>query len=51
MGEIQIVKRPLFKDDKVNIVARVIPEDIPLIDWCKEGQLFELQPIQDNERG
>lgn len=51
MGEIQVVKRPLFKDDKVNIVAHVIPEDIPLIDWCKEGQLFELRPIQDNERG
>ena len=51
MGEIQVVKRPLFNDEKVNIVACVIPEDIQLIDWCKEGQLFELQPIQDNERG
>lgn len=51
MGEIQLVKRPLFKDEKVNIVAHVIPEDLSLIDWCKAGQLFELQPIQNNERG
>lgn len=51
MGEIQLVKRPLFNDEKVNIVAHVVPEDLPLIDWCKAGQLFELQTIQENERG
>lgn len=51
MGEIQVVKQPLPKDEKVNVAAHVIPEDLPLIDWCQEGQLFELQPIQDNERG
>lgn len=51
MGEIQLVQHPLAKDEKVNVVAHVIPEDLALIDWCQEGQLFELQPIQDNERG
>lgn len=51
MGEIQVVKHPLPKDEKVTVVAHVIPEDLTLIDWCQEGQLFELQPIQDNERG
>lgn len=51
MGEIQVVQQHLFEDEKVNVVAHVIPEDLPLLNWCKEGQLFDLQPIQDNERG
>lgn len=43
MGEIQVVVRQLPTDEKVNVVAQVIPADTPLLDWCSAGQPFEIQ--------
>lgn len=41
MGELQLLKRTLPADGKVNVVAQVMPEDIALIDWIEPGQLYE----------
>lgn len=43
MGEIQVVVRQLSADEKVNVVAQIIPEDTSLLDWCTAGQQFEIQ--------
>ncbi|UUV98758.1 DUF871 domain-containing protein [Vagococcus luciliae] len=49
MGELQITKADLPKDDKVNVVAHVIKKDIPLIDHIKAGMSYELRKDDDNE--
>ncbi|MBH9966929.1 DUF871 domain-containing protein [[Bacillus] enclensis] len=41
-GELQIMKRDLPKDDKVNVIARVVDEDLPLIHQIKAGGKFQL---------
>ncbi|WP_175987823.1 DUF871 domain-containing protein [Bacillus sp. Marseille-Q1617] len=41
-GEMQIVKRELPNDDKVNVIAKVINEDLPLIQEIKAGGKFQL---------
>lgn len=46
MGEIQIMKRPLPADDKVNVVGRVIEKDRPLIQQIKAGQKFTLESVE-----
>lgn len=43
MGETQICLTDLPPDKKVNVVARIIPEDRSLLEWCKAGQPFEIQ--------
>lgn len=49
-GEIQIVLSELPEDKKVNVAAQVIPEDLPLLDFCRSGQLFEIvHDIQQKE--
>lgn len=47
MGEIQVVVHHLPADEKVNVVAQIIPEDTPLLDWCAAGQQFEIQLRKD----
>lgn len=41
-GEIQITRRNLPKDDKVNVIGRVIPEDIPLLNYIEGGSRFRV---------
>jgi uncharacterized protein len=41
-GELQIVKNELSKDDKVNVIGKVIPEHLPLIQEIKAGGKFQL---------
>ncbi|MDT2830126.1 MupG family TIM beta-alpha barrel fold protein [Vagococcus carniphilus] len=41
MGELQITKTNLTADSRVNVMGRVIDEDIPLIDWIKAGQKYQ----------
>ncbi|MCA1055667.1 MupG family TIM beta-alpha barrel fold protein [Rossellomorea aquimaris] len=41
-GELQIVKNDLPKDDKVNVIAEVATEDLPLIQEIKAGGKFKL---------
>lgn len=42
MGEIQIIKRALPADEKVNVVAAICPEDLPLLNLVTAGVAFEL---------
>lgn len=44
-GEIQIVKRPLPSDEKINVVGRVIQEDRPLIQRICGGQKFKIESV------
>lgn len=46
MGEIQIVKRLLPADDKVNVVGQVIKKDQDLIRHIKAGQKFSLESVE-----
>lgn len=47
MGEIQIIKRALPPDEKVNVAAEVCQEDLPLLNLITAGVAFEL--IEKNE--
>ncbi len=49
MGEIQVCKRPLPADPKVNLAAQVIPADLPLIQQIKAGMRFKLERDDSNE--
>ena len=49
MGEIQVVKRPLAADPKVNVVGQVIEKDRPLIQQIKAGQKFSLESVEKND--
>ncbi|MGL9727761.1 DUF871 domain-containing protein [Enterococcus sp. DIV0756] len=49
MGEIQIVKRTLPADEKVNVVGQVIEKDIDLIQHIKAGQKFSLESVEKND--
>ncbi len=42
-GEIQLTKRDLQADDKVNVIGRVIEEDRPLLEHLKANQLFSIK--------
>ncbi|KRF52065.1 hypothetical protein ASG97_09460 [Bacillus sp. Soil745] len=41
-GEVQICKRDLGADHRVNVIGRVIEEDIPLLSLLKPGQTIKL---------
>ena len=43
MGEIQVVKRDLPMDDRVNVVGRVCPSDRPLLQQIHAGQKFRIE--------
>ncbi len=51
MGEIQVTKRDLAKDKKVNVIAKVVQDDLDLIGLIKPGQTFHLQLEEENQNG
>lgn len=46
-GEIQIVKRSLPADKRVNVVGYIINDDIPLLNWIKGNQRFRIKWIEE----
>ena len=44
-GEIQITRRNLSADEKVNVVGRVIEQDIPLLHYIHGGENFQVKWI------
>lgn len=42
-GELEIVKRTLPADSRINVIAQIDPEEIFLIDYIKPGQKFRLR--------
>lgn len=44
-GELQITKRDLHADDKVNVVGKVIAEDLDLLPYIKGGMKFKIEWI------
>lgn len=47
MGEIQVIKRSLPADEKVNVVGQVIEKDQALIKHIKAGQKFSLESVEE----
>ncbi|WP_373836142.1 DUF871 domain-containing protein [Jeotgalibaca arthritidis] len=41
-GEVQITKRNLPEDDRVNVVGRIAEDELFLLDYCGPGQRFEI---------
>lgn len=41
-GEVQITLRDLPSDERVNVIGRVVNEDIPLLPYLKPGQIVKL---------
>lgn len=46
MGELQIIKNPQPMDTRTNVVARLVPEDLPLLDFLRPGQKFSFQFVK-----
>lgn len=46
MGELQICKRELPPDERVNVVAEVIETDLPLIQQIKAGTKFTIESVE-----
>lgn len=44
-GELQITKRDLLADDKVNVIGKVIEEDLALLAYIKGGVKFQIEWI------
>ncbi|MBA4538614.1 DUF871 domain-containing protein [Bacillus aquiflavi] len=42
-GELQITKRSLQADKKVNVIGQIVEEDIPLIPFIKGGKQFQIE--------
>lgn len=42
-GEIQITKRNLPADEKVNVIGRVIEKDLPLLNFIRGGKKFKIK--------
>ncbi len=42
MGELQITKKELPADSRVNVMGKVTDKDIPLIEWILAGQKYQL---------
>ncbi|NBJ68600.1 MULTISPECIES: MupG family TIM beta-alpha barrel fold protein [Clostridia] len=42
-GEIQITTRDLPKDKRVNVIGRIVPEDLMLLRWVEGGQKFTIR--------
>ncbi|QUW21238.1 DUF871 domain-containing protein [Sporosarcina sp. Marseille-Q4063] len=45
-GEIQITKRDLKADEKVNVIGQVITEDQPLLQYISGGMKFQIEFVQ-----
>lgn len=41
-GEMQITKRALPADDRVNVIGKVLQQDLPLLNYIKSGVKFQL---------
>ncbi|MFP7492391.1 MupG family TIM beta-alpha barrel fold protein [Terribacillus saccharophilus] len=41
-GEIQITRRNLPQDDKVNVIGKIVPEDLPLLNYIEGGSHFKI---------
>ena len=46
MGEIQVIKRNLPADEKVNVVGQIIEKDQTLIQYIRAGQKFILESVE-----
>lgn len=46
-GEIQITLRDLPKDERVNVLGRVIEPDLPILKWIQADQRFKIIWIDD----
>lgn len=44
-GEVQITLRDLPSDNRVNVLGRVVPEDVLLLRWIKGNQTFRIKWI------
>jgi len=40
MGELQVVRKALPADPRVNVVGKVVPEEEFLLDWITPGRAF-----------
>ena len=49
MGELQVVLSTLPADPRVNLVARIIPEEKFLLNYIKPGQAFRLKEFIEHE--
>lgn len=49
MGEIQITKRNLPADKKVNVVGNIIKEDLELISFIGPGHKFKIEKEKNND--
>ena len=47
MGETQIMLKSLLRDEKVNVVGRVVKEDLPLINLIEPGQKFKIKKVEE----
>lgn len=43
-GEVQITRNDLPADDRVNVIGRVMDEDIPLLSYIQPGQIIKFIP-------
>lgn len=50
MGELQGVMKDLSADPRVNVVAKVVPEELFLLDLIKPGQSFRFKEKTESER-
>ncbi|MBT2218143.1 DUF871 family protein [Virgibacillus dakarensis] len=49
-GELQVVKRELSSDTKVNVIGQIIDKDLPLLDFIKDGTKFKIKEVHDELR-
>lgn len=49
-GEIQVVKRELTPDEKVNVIGQIIDKDLPLLDFIKDGTTFKITDFEGGTR-
>ena len=50
-GELQILRDEQPADSQVNVVARIIPEELTLLEWLTPGKMFSFQPIPSANKG
>lgn len=44
-GEVQICRRVLAADERVNVIGRVIDEDLPLLNLALSGQKVKIDAV------
>ena len=50
-GELQILRDEQPADSDVNVAARIIPEELTLLEWLTPGKMFSFQPIPPADKG